>query len=175
MNAITWTNPDEKGDGPDMIVDDGGDMTLLVHEGVKAEDTFAKDGTVPDPASTDNAEFKIVLQLICRTLKTDPKKWNKVNRVCVCVCAHACVRACTCVYVRVRVCKRVPPRLGPHHTSRMITTYRPVSTYVHTLPRPPRSACVRRRHTRLPPFALTPTDTHTHTNASDRHPLHRCL
>jgi len=78
MNAITWTNPDEKGDGPDMIIDDGGDMTLLIHEGKKAEDIFEKDGTVPDPASTDNAEFKLVLTMICRTLKTDPKKWNKI-------------------------------------------------------------------------------------------------
>ena len=78
MNAITWTKPDEKGDGPDMIVDDGGDMTLLVHEGVKAEALFAKDGTVPDPTSTDNPEFKIVLTLICRTLKTVAQKWTKI-------------------------------------------------------------------------------------------------
>merc|ERR1719424_405697 len=78
MNAITWTTPDAKGDGPDLIVDDGGDMTLLVHEGAKAEALFEKDGTVPDPSSTDNAEFKIILQMICRTLKTDPKKWTKV-------------------------------------------------------------------------------------------------
>jgi len=78
MNAITWTTPDEKGDGPDMIIDDGGDMTLLIHEGKKAEDIFEKDGTVPDPASTDNAEFKLVLTMICRTLKSDPKKWTKI-------------------------------------------------------------------------------------------------
>jgi len=78
LNAITWTKPDAKGDGPDLIVDDGGDMTLLIHEGHKAEALFAKDGTVPDPASTDNAEFKIVLQTICRTLKTNPKKWTQL-------------------------------------------------------------------------------------------------
>jgi adenosylhomocysteinase len=78
MNAITWTTPDAKGDGPDLIVDDGGDMTLLVHEGYKAEQLYEKDGTMPDPSSTDNAEFKIILQMICRTLKTDPKKWTKV-------------------------------------------------------------------------------------------------
>jgi adenosylhomocysteinase len=78
MNAITWTKPDAKGDGPDLIVDDGGDMTLLIHEGYKAEAAFAKDGTVPDPSSTDNAEFKIVLSQICRTLKSDPQKWTKL-------------------------------------------------------------------------------------------------
>ena len=78
MNAITWSKPDAKGDGPDLIVDDGGDMTLLIHEGYKAEAAFAKDGTVPDPNSTDNAEFKIVLSQICRTLKSDPQKWTKL-------------------------------------------------------------------------------------------------
>merc|ERR1740115_313426 len=78
LNAITWPTDDGKGDGPDLIVDDGGDMTLLIHEGKKAEDLFEKDGTVPDPASTDNAEFKLVLTMICRTLKSDPKKWNKI-------------------------------------------------------------------------------------------------
>merc|ERR1719487_774145 len=52
--AITW--PD--GEGMDQIVDDGGDATLLLHEGVKYEKAFAKDGSLPDPATTDNAEFK---------------------------------------------------------------------------------------------------------------------
>jgi len=79
LNAITFP-VDGSGDGPDLIVDDGGDMTLLVHEGKKAEDLFAKDGTVPDPTSTDNAEFKIVLTIIGRTLKTDAQKWNKVAK-----------------------------------------------------------------------------------------------
>jgi len=80
MNAITWTNPDAKGDGPDLIVDDGGDMTLLVHEGYKAN-AFAKDGTLPDPSSTDNAEFKIVLTIIKRTLQAgQTDKWHKVAK-----------------------------------------------------------------------------------------------
>ena len=50
------------GDKPlDIIVDDGGDATLLIHEGYKAEIEFEKNVTVPDPASTDNAEMKCVL------------------------------------------------------------------------------------------------------------------
>ena len=60
LNALTW--PD--GSGPDQIVDDGGDATLLIHEGYKAETAYAKDGSLPDPDSTDNPEFKIVLALI---------------------------------------------------------------------------------------------------------------
>merc|ERR1719424_2060712 len=78
LNAITWTKPDAKGDGPDLIVDDGGDMTLLVHEGYKAENVYAKDGTLPDPNSTDNAEFKCVLNIIKRGLAAQPDKWLKL-------------------------------------------------------------------------------------------------
>ena len=79
MNAITWPVADAGGDGPDLIVDDGGDMTLLVHEGKKLEDAFEKDGSLPDPSSTDNAEFKIVLSQVKRTITTgDPKKWTKL-------------------------------------------------------------------------------------------------
>jgi adenosylhomocysteinase len=77
LNAITWP-VDEKGDGCDLIVDDGGDMTLLIHEGVKAEKLYEENGTVPDPSSTDNAEFKIVLALIARELPKQPKKWTKL-------------------------------------------------------------------------------------------------
>ncbi|CAK9015244.1 Adenosylhomocysteinase (S-adenosyl-L-homocysteine hydrolase) (AdoHcyase) [Durusdinium trenchii] len=49
-------------DGCDQLVDDGGDATLLVHKGKELEAKFAKDGSLPDPASTTNAEFKCVLQ-----------------------------------------------------------------------------------------------------------------
>merc|ERR1712003_227943 len=75
---------DGKGHGCDIIVDDGGDMTLLIHEGKKAEDQFMKDGTLPDPTSTDNEEFKIVLTIIKRLLQegtTD--KWNKIATRCM--------------------------------------------------------------------------------------------
>ncbi|KAL2463380.1 Adenosylhomocysteinase 1 [Forsythia ovata] len=66
--------------GPDLIVDDGGDATLLIHEGVKAEEEYEKSGKVPDPASTDNAEFQIVLTIIRDGLKIDPKKYNRMKQ-----------------------------------------------------------------------------------------------
>ena len=77
LNAITWPE-DAKGDGCDLIVDDGGDMTLLIHEGVKAEKIYAATKTLPDPESTDNAEFKIVLALLARELPKQPTKWTKL-------------------------------------------------------------------------------------------------
>ncbi len=76
LAACTWPTDDGKGFGPDMIVDDGGDMTLLVHEGFKAELAFAKDGTLPNPDSTDNEEFKIVLRVLKRELAKDAKRWT---------------------------------------------------------------------------------------------------
>jgi len=83
LQAVTWPTDDGKGHGPDIIVDDGGDMTLLIHEGKKAEDLFLKDGTLPDPTSTDNAEFKIVLTIVKRLLKAgETDKWNKIASRC---------------------------------------------------------------------------------------------
>ncbi|KAL4565835.1 hypothetical protein LXL04_029941 [Taraxacum kok-saghyz] len=67
------------GGGPDLIVDDGGDATMLIHEGVKAEEEFAKSGKLPDPTSTDNAEFQIVLSIIKEGLQSDPLKYHKMK------------------------------------------------------------------------------------------------
>lgn len=66
-------------DGPDILVDDGGDATLLMHEGVKAEQEFEKLGTLPDPASTENAEMKQVLRILRRELEAgNTQKWRKM-------------------------------------------------------------------------------------------------
>jgi adenosylhomocysteinase len=83
LNAVTWPEDDGKGHGMDIIVDDGGDLTLIIHEGKKAEDQFLKDGTLPDPDSTDNAEFKIVLTILKRLLQAgETDKWNKIAQRC---------------------------------------------------------------------------------------------
>jgi len=68
--------------GPHMIVDDGGDATLLIHEGVKAEAAFKKDGTVPDPEKAKNAEEKEVLLILAQQLKDDAQYWTKMSQVC---------------------------------------------------------------------------------------------
>jgi len=74
--ALTW--PD--GEGCDQIVDDGGDATLLLHEGKKFEDKVAAEGdsALPDPSTTDNAEFKCVLATIKSSIGKDPKRFNKM-------------------------------------------------------------------------------------------------
>src|SRR2546423_2133750 len=62
------------GRGPNQIVDDGGDATLLIHKGVE----FEKAAKVPSPDTTDNEEFKVILGLLAQTLKQDPQRWTKV-------------------------------------------------------------------------------------------------
>ena len=67
--ALTW--PD--GSGPDQIVDDGGDATLLIHRGCAAEDNPA---ILDEP--TDVEELKIINDLLKRELAKDPQHWHKV-------------------------------------------------------------------------------------------------
>merc|ERR1719221_1057397 len=55
-------------------------MTLLVHKGVEYEAAFAKDGSLPDPASTDNDEMKIVLALLAREIPKDPKRFTTMSK-----------------------------------------------------------------------------------------------
>ena len=70
---MTW--PD--GDGPNMILDDGGDATMLLHKGVEYE----KAGAVPDPTTASNPELAIVLGLLQRGLKTSPNRWTKMAKL----------------------------------------------------------------------------------------------
>ena len=72
QQMMTW--PD--GDGPNMILDDGGDATMLLHKGVEYEKT----GEVPDPMSASNPELAIVLGLLHKTLKEDPTKWTRMAK-----------------------------------------------------------------------------------------------
>jgi len=76
LNACTWPEDDGKGLGPDIIVDDGGDMTLLIHKGYEAELAFEKDGSLPDPSTASNEEERLVLQIVKRELEKNPKRWQ---------------------------------------------------------------------------------------------------
>ncbi|GJR42802.1 S-adenosyl-L-homocysteine hydrolase [Tanacetum coccineum] len=76
---VAWNTGGGPGGGPDLIIDDGGDATLLIHKGVKAKEEFAKTGKVPYPSSTDNAEFQIVLNIIKEGLSVDPLKYHNMK------------------------------------------------------------------------------------------------
>ena len=68
--ALSW--PDT--DGPNMILDDGGDATLLVHEGVEYEAA----GAVPDPSTAESQELGVVLALLGRSLSEDPQRFTRM-------------------------------------------------------------------------------------------------
>jgi len=72
--ALTWPGHD----GPNLIVDDGGDATLLIHEGVKYEKAYEQNGSLPDPSTAEDPEFKIVLTLLRTTIQQDAKKWTRM-------------------------------------------------------------------------------------------------
>ncbi len=68
--ALRW--PDG---GPNMVLDDGGDATLLVHKGTE----FEAAGAVPDPSTAESEEFQYVLALLGRTLAEDPQLWTRLG------------------------------------------------------------------------------------------------
>ncbi|MFF5782245.1 adenosylhomocysteinase, partial [Streptomyces virginiae] len=70
--ALTW--PNTPTGGPNMILDDGGDATLLVHKGVE----FEKAGSAPDPSTADSEEYAHILTLLNRTLGESPQKWTQL-------------------------------------------------------------------------------------------------
>ncbi|HLX47033.1 MAG TPA: adenosylhomocysteinase [Streptosporangiaceae bacterium] len=71
--ALTW--PGEAGQaGPDMILDDGGDATLLVHKGAEYE----KAGAVPSAADDDPHEWRVILGLLRSSLADSPGKWTAI-------------------------------------------------------------------------------------------------
>ncbi|MGP8007266.1 MAG: adenosylhomocysteinase, partial [Acidimicrobiales bacterium] len=67
--ALLWP-----GEGPTMILDDGGDATLLVHKGVE----FEKAGAVPDPSTAGSEELAVVLSVLTRSLTEDNRRWTSI-------------------------------------------------------------------------------------------------
>ncbi|MDZ7577392.1 MAG: adenosylhomocysteinase [Candidatus Nanopelagicales bacterium] len=68
--ALTWP-----GEGPNMLLDDGGDATMLVHKGVE----FEKAGEVPQASAEDSAEYSVVLDLLRHSLVESPRRWTEVS------------------------------------------------------------------------------------------------
>jgi adenosylhomocysteinase len=67
---LRW--PDAK--GPNMILDDGGDATLLVHKGVE----FEREGAVPSPDTADSEEYAVVLATLGALFNEDNKLWHRI-------------------------------------------------------------------------------------------------
>ncbi|HPN40198.1 MAG TPA: adenosylhomocysteinase [Candidatus Cloacimonadota bacterium] len=72
LHALSWPN----GQGPDLIVDDGGDATLMVHEGYRLEELYAATGTLPQ-ADSEIHEMRLVQELLISGISDDPLKWHR--------------------------------------------------------------------------------------------------
>ncbi|MEY3733967.1 MAG: adenosylhomocysteinase, partial [Actinomycetota bacterium] len=70
--VLMW--PD--GGGPNMILDDGGDATLLVHKGTE----FEASGVVPSTDPTDSEEYAVILEVLRRSLTEDPQRWTRIGQ-----------------------------------------------------------------------------------------------
>ena len=71
--ALTWPG----GEGPNMILDDGGDATLFVHKGAEYEEA----GAVPSPAEGDSEEWTVILDRLRNSLADHPGRWTKVAQI----------------------------------------------------------------------------------------------
>jgi len=76
LKALTWAGRD----GPDMIVDDGSDATLMIHEGVKWELKYEKDKTLPAPVEADNDDYKSLLKLMKEIIPQDPTRFRRMAK-----------------------------------------------------------------------------------------------
>ncbi len=68
--ALSWADSE----GPNMILDDGGDATLLVHNGAQYE----SEGKVPDPSTAENDEHRVILELLTRSLADEPQRFTRM-------------------------------------------------------------------------------------------------
>jgi len=72
--AMVWPAAESSGGGPNMILDDGGDATLMVHKGVE----FEAAGAVPDPEHAESEEFKAFLKVMQRSFAEDSERWTRI-------------------------------------------------------------------------------------------------
>mmetsp|Transcript_10923 Transcript_10923/g.1695 ORF Transcript_10923/g.1695 Transcript_10923/m.1695 type:complete len:94 (+) Transcript_10923:383-664(+) len=74
MNALIWPN----GLGPNILVDDGGDASMMILQGQKWEEAFEKDGTLPDPSKVETEDERELLQILKETIPVYPNRWRTV-------------------------------------------------------------------------------------------------
>jgi adenosylhomocysteinase len=73
LQALSWD------DAPDLIIDDGGDATLMVHEGYRLENLYAANGVLPK-ADSSVEEMRLVQELIISGIEADPTKWHRAAK-----------------------------------------------------------------------------------------------
>ena len=82
LNDYWWCTNEaltfENNSGPNLIIDDGGDATLFIHEGKRLEDAYEETGVLPT-LRDDSSEFSILQDMIITNLEDLPNKWNNIS------------------------------------------------------------------------------------------------
>eukprot|EP01053_Blabericola_migrator_P008883 Blabericola_migrator_1__8882@NODE_46_length_16830_cov_132_783392_g42_i0_p4_GENE_NODE_46_length_16830_cov_132_783392_g42_i0NODE_46_length_16830_cov_132_783392_g42_i0_p4_ORF_typecomplete_len485_score114_42AdoHcyase/PF05221_17/7_2e76AdoHcyase_NAD/PF00670_21/1_2e742Hacid_dh_C/PF02826_19/1_4e10AlaDh_PNT_C/PF01262_21/2_9e09IlvN/PF07991_12/6_2e03IlvN/PF07991_12/3_5e05Shikimate_DH/PF01488_20/0_00011THF_DHG_CYH_C/PF02882_19/8_2e05ELFV_dehydrog/PF00208_21/0_003Glu_dehyd_C/PF16912_5/0_001NAD_binding_7/PF13 len=76
--ALLWPSRADGASGPDMIVDDGGDMTIYVHMGVQAEVEYEKTGGLPDPEKATTPDEKVIYTRLRDEIPQHPKRFREI-------------------------------------------------------------------------------------------------
>lgn len=79
LKTLTWSGHD----GPDMIVDDGADATLMIHEGVKWEDKYATDKSLPDLSIKTDDDYHALLKLLKEIIPQDPTRFHRMAKAII--------------------------------------------------------------------------------------------
>ncbi|RMF80859.1 MAG: adenosylhomocysteinase, partial [Planctomycetota bacterium] len=78
LQALTFEADANNSNGPTIIVDDGGDATLLIHKGVEVEEAYEKDGTLPNPDDAPTPDEKVVFALLAEKVQQDGTFWRRM-------------------------------------------------------------------------------------------------
>ncbi len=73
--VVDWPDDGSGATGPNMILDDGGDVTLLIHKGA----AFEKAGVVPSADAGDSEEYRVILDVLRRSLDRDPERFTRIG------------------------------------------------------------------------------------------------
>lgn len=65
--------------GPNLLIDEAGDITQFIHEGVRIEEEHEKSGRLPDPKTTDNERSRFMLQFIREGIKVNPRRFRNIR------------------------------------------------------------------------------------------------
>jgi len=76
LQALLWPG----GHGPTLIVDDGGDATMMIHHGKTWEEKFAVDGSLPDPASVDTEDEQELFKILRKLIPEHPKRFSEMAK-----------------------------------------------------------------------------------------------
>jgi len=79
LQALTF----EGGKGPQLIVDDGGDATMMILQGTKFEEAYERDGSLPNPKMAESSDEQALMSFFAKCIPEDPGRFRRLGAECV--------------------------------------------------------------------------------------------